>query len=149
MTTVPDALAAVQRLGIDTSPFIYLIERHPSYIDRVRQVFSQIDSGMVLGFSSVLTLTEVLTQPLQHGNHGVQAEYRAFLLGSRHLALVDITSAIAERAALLRARHRLRTPDALHIATALELNCDAFVTNDTGLRRVTELPMIVLDDLTP
>lgn len=148
MTTVADALAAVYRLGFDTSPFIYLIERHPQYVDRVRQVFSRIDSGTMLGFSSVLTLTEVLTQPIQHGNDVVQAEYRAFLLGSRNLSLADITAAIAENAALLRARHRLRTPDALQIDTALELNCDAFVTNDTGLRRVTELPIIVIDDLT-
>jgi predicted nucleic acid-binding protein len=41
----------------------------------------------------------------------------------------------------------LRTPDALQIATALEAGCEAFLSNDAGLRRVTELRVLILDDL--
>jgi hypothetical protein len=32
MTRLDEALAGVTTLGFDTSPFIYFIERHPTYI---------------------------------------------------------------------------------------------------------------------
>jgi predicted nucleic acid-binding protein len=61
--------------------------------------------------------------------------------------LMPITTSVAERAAQLRAQYNLRTPDALHVASALEAACDAFLTNDLGLKRVTELRVLVLDEL--
>ena len=58
-----DALAGVDRLGLDTPPFIYLIERNPAYRNQVRDVFRRITNGTLTAHSSVITLTEVLTQP--------------------------------------------------------------------------------------
>lgn len=58
-----------------------------------------------------------------------------------------VDAAIAERAAALRARYTLRTPDALQIATALHAGCQGFLTNDTALRRVTDLRVLVLHEL--
>ncbi len=148
MTSMTDALAHITRLGIDSAPLIYFIERHPIYIDRVRAILRQVDVGIIMGYSAVITLTEVLTQPLQVGNRVVEEEYRSYLLHSRNLTLIDITPPIADHAALLRARYRLRTPDALQIAAALAKGCEAFLTNDARLRRIQELQILVLDDLT-
>jgi hypothetical protein len=33
------------------------------------------------------------------------------------------------------------------VAAALAAGCNAFLTNDLGLKRVTELPILVLDEL--
>ena len=41
----------------------------------------------------------------------------------------------------------LKTPDALHAATALRAGCALFITNDTDFRRVEGLPTVVLDDV--
>jgi predicted nucleic acid-binding protein len=69
------------------------------------------------------------------------------LSSSSDFQTLPITSDIAEQAASLRARYGLRTPDALQIATALAADCGAFVTNDARLQRVTELRVLVLDEL--
>ena len=53
-----DALAGVVRLGFDTAPFIYFIERHPKYVDVMREVIRRIDSGAIASYGSALTLTE-------------------------------------------------------------------------------------------
>jgi predicted nucleic acid-binding protein len=50
-------------------------------------------------------------------------------------------------AAEVRARYNLRTPDALQVAAASALQCEAMLTNDSSLKRVTELKIILLDDL--
>jgi predicted nucleic acid-binding protein len=147
VTKIDDALAGVTKLGIDTSPFIYFVERSPVYVDRVREIFRRVDAGEVAGYTSTLTVTEVLTQPKREGKRQVEANYRAMLYQSRHLALRLINAVIAERAADLRAAYRLRTPDALQIAAALDAGCEAFLTNDAALQRVTEVRVLVLDEL--
>lgn len=55
--------------------------------------------------------------------------------------------ASAERAAELRAHYNLTLTDAFQIAAALTAGCDAFPTNDAALKRVTELTVLVLDEL--
>ncbi|MBL7222435.1 MAG: type II toxin-antitoxin system VapC family toxin [Candidatus Brocadiae bacterium] len=54
---------------------------------------------------------------------------RAFL---GHVAIVGLTDAIEERAIQLRRKHRLKLPDAIIAATAVELGA-ALVTSDTQL----------------
>jgi predicted nucleic acid-binding protein len=69
------------------------------------------------------------------------------LLGAREVLLIPVNLALWERAARIRASTGLKTPDALHAATVLVMECDLFVTNDPGFRRVKELPVVVLKDL--
>ena len=147
MTKLDDALVSVISLGLDTSPFIYFVECDPLRIDVAREVFRRVDTGVIVGFCSVITLTEVLTQPKRAKNVTLENEYRSLLLSSRNLSLVTITPAIADRASDLRATYRLRTPDALQIAAALDSGCEAFLTNDFQLKRVAELRVLVLDEL--
>jgi predicted nucleic acid-binding protein len=54
---------------------------------------------------------------------------------------------VFEDAASIRAETRLKTPDAIHAATAMRAECALFITNDTDFRRVEGLPVVVLDDL--
>ena len=63
------------------------------------------------------------------------------------MRLIPVTFEIADKAAQLRAQYNLRTPDALHIASAIESGCQALLTNDLGIKRVTELRVLVLDEL--
>lgn len=147
MIKLDDALAGVARLGLDTAPFIYFVERNPAYVDLVREVVRRISLHAFSGHTSVITLTEVLVQPLRLGNTALAQRYRRFLSRSRNLSLVPISASVAERAADLRARYGLRTPDALQIATALNVGCTAFLTNDFRLQRVTEIRVLVLDEM--
>jgi predicted nucleic acid-binding protein len=41
----------------------------------------------------------------------------------------------------------LKTPDAIHAATALQHGCALFVSNDVGFRRVPGLSLAILDDV--
>jgi predicted nucleic acid-binding protein len=142
-----DALTGVSRLCLDTSPIIYFIEANPTYDARVTGLFGRIANGSITGLTSAISLTEVLVQPYLTGDAGLQQEYRNLLLGSNNFETLPIDVGAAERAADLRARYRLRTPDALRIAVALGAGCQAFLTNDTRLKRVTELGILVLDEL--
>jgi predicted nucleic acid-binding protein len=144
---VATALKNVSRLAFDSAPIIYYVEGRPGYTDRMRTIVRLMTKGQITAFSSVITLTEVLVKPLAQGNIKLVNNYRNMLLSGRAFHLISITPNIAEHGADLRARYNLKTPDALQIAVALDQHCDAFLTNDLGLKRVTEVQVLVLDEL--
>lgn len=145
--SIAETLAATALLGIETAPFIYFVEKHPDYVARMRSIFQRVAQAQLQIITSAITLTEVLTLPLETGNATYQREYREMLLNTEAITTLPVTIGIAEKAAELRAKYRLRTPDALHVATALVSNCDAFLTNDLKLKRVAEIRVLVLDEL--
>jgi predicted nucleic acid-binding protein len=52
---------------------------------------------------------------------------------------VAFTEAVFRKAAEIRAQQNFRTPDALHLAAALEGHCDCFLTGDAKLANFTGL----------
>jgi predicted nucleic acid-binding protein len=137
----------IKRLGFDTAPFIYFIEQHPTYFDLMNKIIAQIDSGQIIGYSSTITLTEVLVRPKQLNQKLLEKQYSELLQNSYNFQLIPIDAKIAENAATLRSLYGLKTPDALQIAASLSKNCEAFLTNDKKLRIVQEIKILVLDDL--
>ena len=64
------------------------------------------------------------------------------------IELFPVSPAILRAAARLRAQlPKLRSPDAIHAATALNLGATSLLTNDAGFRNVPGLNVIVLDDV--
>jgi predicted nucleic acid-binding protein len=112
----------------------------------MRQFFLDLAQGTVEGVTSVITLTEMTVRPLQLALPYVADSYEVYLTAYPHLLLRDIDRAIARRAAELRAGYRLRLGDSLQVATGLEAGAAAFLTNDRDLRRVREIPVLILDD---
>lgn len=147
LTKIDVALTGIAAIGFDTAPFIYFIERHPAYIAVMREILRRVDTGIIAGYSSTITLAEVLTLPYQAQDTLLAHRYHSLLLHSRNFMIVPVDAAIAVTAAELRARYRLRTPDALQLATAKEVGCDAFLTNDHALKRVRDIPVLLLDEL--
>ena len=95
--------------------------------------------------SSPLLVLGVLVKPIPDGNTEIEQHYRE-LFDSNVVRLLDASFEIFAAAASIRAETDLRTPDAIHAATAIRAGCDLFVTNDTDFRRVGNLPAAVLDD---
>ena len=145
MSALDAELLQIERLAIDSAPIIYFMEEHPRYVALVEKVFRRIDSGHITAVSSALTLTEVLTKPLESGEEGLRDRYLELLLSVENFSIVAIDVAIATRAAELRARYGIRTPDALQVACAVETGCQGFLTNDKKLARITELQVLVLE----
>lgn len=77
-----------------------------------------------------------------------ELEYRNFFQ-LRVFSIVPVSVTLADQAAALCARYNLRTPDGIHLATALASGCNTFLTNDSVFRRVAEPNIIFIDDLFP
>ena len=143
------ALPSVSRLYLDAAPLIYWVEAFPDYISKMDRIVDAIEMTPLQALTSVLTLTEVMVQPLRVGNTDLAQEYHDILAIRDDYILVEITSDIAISAAAIRARHLLRTADAVHAATDVRSGCDAFLTNDRDFLRIQDqdLNVLILDDL--
>jgi predicted nucleic acid-binding protein len=147
--SVADALQGIVRIGLDTAPIIYFVEGNPDFFPACEAVFQLIAGGGLTAVTSHLTLTETLPLPIRNADIVLENAYRSLLLSSVGIETFPIDEPVAARAAGLRARYGLRTPDALQIATAIEHGCQAFLTGDRKLRQVSDISVVVIGDLTP
>ena len=131
----------------DTQIVIYAVDRHPNYASVCDPLWQAAQNGLLTITSSELTLMETLVGPLRSGDT-VQAMRRENVWNSPNTYLISITQNILREAARLRATiPALKTPDAIHAATALVAGCALFVTNDLGFKRIPGLPLAILDDV--
>lgn len=135
-------------VGLDTAPLIYYVERNATYVDTVRPFFAALDAGEFRVETSALTLAEVLVLPLRRKEAALVERYRDILLNTPGLAIRPVSREIAEGAAEIRAVYgRVRTPDAVQLATALSGGAEFFLTNDAGIPDLPDLRMLRVDDL--
>jgi len=136
-----------QTVGLDTAPLIYFIEQNEMYLDLVRAFFQAMNKGEFRVVTSTLTLTEVLVRPIRAGNIELAEQYREIISDEANLTALPISVEIAEAAAHIRAKHNLRTPDAIQVASAIQGGASFFLTNDVRLIDVPDLEVLVLNNL--
>lgn len=148
MDAVIERLASAELIYLDTAPLIHLIEGESEISELVAGVIESMDRGEKRGLSSYITLLELLVKPFQVNRRDLAERYRSCLLEQPRFSVHDVGRRVAEEAARLRARYGspLRTPDAIHLATARLHGADVFVTNDARLERIEEVPVLVLSD---
>jgi predicted nucleic acid-binding protein len=123
------------RVALDTPVLIYALEHHPIHGHDAMALLRRIEIGDLVGIASVLILTEFLTAIFARFDP-VEARKIRSALSALKITFLPVTEPIAVEAARLRAVYTLRTPDALHVATALAGRADVLVTNDKRLDRV-------------
>jgi predicted nucleic acid-binding protein len=133
-------------VGLDTAPLIYFIEENPTYLEAAKLFFEAMDRGDFTVVTSTVTLLEVLVHPLRSNNVALATEYRDILLNSK-LMMLEVSSAIAEQAAQLRAAHDIRTPDAIQLSAALHAGATHFLTNDVRLPEIASIQILSLNAL--
>src|SRR5574340_832153 len=114
-------------LLVDSAPIIYTLEAHPRFARRFAPLSEPHAAGEIALAVTTVTIAEVLTGPLDKGRQTLAARYRT-VLASWQVVALDLD--VAERAARLRAAHRLKLPDAIQLASALAINAYALVTHD-------------------
>lgn len=145
---VTQALNGISRLFLDTAPVIYYVEKNPQYFALTDAIFNLLDQGAFTAVTSPITLAECLVYPYRQGNVRVQQDFTDLIVHGYSTLCISIDEKVGAKAAELRASYNLALPDALQIACALAAGCDAFLRNDIVLKRVSEIPMLILDELT-
>ena len=133
-------------IGLDTAPFIYYIEDVTPYADLLDPVFSLLENHALRAVTSTVTFAEILTKPFADKNFSMADEIKFTLKSFSSLSVASIDEKLAEAAALIRARHAIRLPDALQSAAAIQGEATLVITNDKRLKKVDGVEVLVLSD---
>ncbi|PUE51743.1 PIN domain-containing protein [Limnohabitans sp. 2KL-51] len=125
---------------VDTAPWIYLLEDHAEFAPRFLGLFEAAERGQIQLALSTVTLAEVLTGPFKAGQTALAKRYET-ALGAYQV--VPLSAAVASLAAQLRVQYRLKLPDAVQLASALEIGASALVTHDRDFSAVQGLPVLM------
>lgn len=127
-------------LLVDTAPLIYHLGGHAQFAPRFAGLFEAAAQGDLRIALSTTALAEVLTSPYAKKR---EALARKTLLALREFEIVPMSEAIAVQAARLRARYRLRLPDAIQLASALEVKAWALVTHDRDFSKIEDIQVLM------
>jgi predicted nucleic acid-binding protein len=125
------------RIFLDSCMVIDLVEAR---LEQQTMIKGLIRGKWVCG--SELVRMEARLKPLKENRADLLAIYDRYF---DQCELVPFDRALFDRASRLRIDHRLKTPDALHLATALIARCDQFWTNDNTLADVAKNRIEVWD----
>ncbi|HZL66356.1 MAG TPA: PIN domain-containing protein [Candidatus Limnocylindrales bacterium] len=136
-----------RRIALDTSIFIYQLEASPRYLALTDHIFSWLERPRSTAVTSTITMTELLVQPYRDSDEQRVDEFYGLLSTYPNLDWLAPNLEIADLAALIRAIHRLRTPDALQAATAVQAEATGLITNDPVFERVKDFETLILERL--
>jgi len=135
----------MDRIYLDSCIIIYLVERHPIFAPLVEARLAALEeTDFVI---SPLVRLEVMVKPMREADISLMLRYEQFLAAVR---MLPMSAEIYEMALSLRVQTHLKTPDALHVATAQFHTCQAFWTNDSRLvEAVGRFAVNVTNELNP
>jgi predicted nucleic acid-binding protein len=136
-----------RRIALDTSIFIYQLEANGRYVALADVVFAWVERAGHEAVTSTITMTELLVPAYRDNDERRVDEFYGLLSTYPNLRWIAPGLETADLAARLRAAYRLRTPDALQAATAIQANATGLVTNDPVLARIDQLEVAILDQL--
>jgi predicted nucleic acid-binding protein len=142
----PLTLPSAGPVYLDAQVLIYSIENSEPYASILDPLWQAIAAKRLEAITSELSLLETLVIPLRNSNQQTESDYRALFTGPL-LRLAPVSRDILLSAANLRAFiPKLKTPDAIHCATAAALHATTVYTNDVAWRSVPGLTACVLRD---
>jgi predicted nucleic acid-binding protein len=133
--------------------FIAAFEHVGARSDHAWWIFHAIEQGEIVGATSELTLAELLVKPIENGADGLASAYDEMIVPGPTFDVLPVRRDVLVAAAGIRARRSaVRLPDAVHLASALALNCTIFITDDRRLKtfdgmRVLEVNPFTVDDV--
>lgn len=136
-----------ERIFVDTAPFIYFLEKNPTYYEKPKNFFRQCYEKGIEIVTSAITVEEYAVFPYRNQKIELIDLFHEFVK-DMEIDVVSIDQEIAEKAAKIRAKYKdFKSMDALQIASAIQTGCDVFLTNDKQLRQEKEIRCIVMDEL--
>lgn len=125
------------RIFLDACIVIDLVEGRPEQQDKLKPLIA----GKQV-FGSELVRMESRLQALRDEREGLLTIYDRYFDGCE---MIPLDRTLFDLASRLRVDHRVKTPDALHLAAARAAGCDQFWTNDSQLAKAAGTQLEVWD----
>ena len=120
---------------LDACLYIYYLENHHEFGASAARFFEKAEAGKHFLVASPLILHEILSGLYGQPDIDTDQIY-GLLVTYPGIRWIDYSIEIADLSAQLRAESGVRTPDSIHLATAIFAKCQNFITNDRRLEKI-------------
>src|SRR3989338_2582930 len=139
------SLSSTNKISLDSNIILYYLHQDKNFGKQSFDLLAAIkNKNKVI---STLIYAESFVYIFEQNDESLEKKQLRALEKIPKLQIVAPTKKICLLAAQLRAAYRLKTPDAIHLATAIDSDCDIFITNDDNLKKVQEINVLTLADL--
>jgi predicted nucleic acid-binding protein len=128
------------RIYLDSAILIYAVEQVMPYASIVETRLSAPD---IVCVTSDLARMECRVKPLQTKDIELLKDYD-YYFEMAMAEIVVLSTQVIDCATDIRARYGFKTPDSIHLASALVSKCDVFLTNDYRLNRFAEIAVEII-----
>jgi uncharacterized protein len=128
---------------LDSVICIYAVEGPPSFQVRAKTRMAAMRARGDRPTISDLTWLECRVKPIRLGDAVALADMEAFLTVS-DVVRTPMPLTVYERACRIRAVHKYKLGDSLHLSAAIEGGCGVFLTYDLRLRGFPDISVEVL-----
>jgi predicted nucleic acid-binding protein len=146
LTTLDDTLKRMRgkRVYFDTAPIIYALENAPDFAECSIPFLRASGDRDFVGYTGVATLAEMLVRPLRNKNRDYAEHIKTLFLSGDVFQCSDHSTDVFLLTASLRADDHYKAIDALHLATAMTLGCQFFVTNDEAFKSTATTEVVLV-----
>ena len=139
------SLSSVGKISLDANIILYYLHQDKNFGKQSLRLLTAIKNRTKV--ISTLIYAESFVYIFEQADESLEKKQLKALEKIPKLKIVAPTKKICLLAAQLRAAYRLKTPDAIHLATAIDSGCDVFITNDDNLKKVQEITVFTLRDI--
>ncbi len=119
------------RVALDTNIFICALKESDHRYQRASFILQQLKDKRLKVSISILVIEEFFIKVYKEGREKQKDEILDFINLDGQVNIVDVNQQVALKAAQIRAKYSsLRTPDAIHLASAIEAEAQIFITTD-------------------
>lgn len=141
--------AASPRVYLDANVFIMAFEQAGARSDHAWWLLDAVEGGEIMGATSEITLAEILVKPLERSATDLASAYDRMIVSGPNFEVLPVRRDILAAAAGIRAgRRSVRLPDAIHVASAVAMDCRFFVTDDRRIKMPDGVKLLGVDPFT-
>ena len=142
-----DGLAGRHCIYVDANIFIYFVEGAGAERETATALFLEAADRGIRLVTGEISIAECLRGVIGQDEATAASIYRDLFSNGSIVEMVAADPILYEYAALAGSLFSLKLVDAIHLASAVMADCDAFLTNDKGIRGPETLQIIRLSDL--
>lgn len=147
-STLRRSLSDAGIVFVDAGVVALHLSGDPRYLPLTRTILGGMRDGEFAGFTSAITVYQLLVEPFRTGHPDVAERIERLLAALPGLEIVPVSTTIARQAAQAQAQVGGSLARAIQIATALSGNSEIYVTQRSALRRIAGLQVAQLDSYT-
>lgn len=132
-----------KRVYFDANIFIYILEGNPSLTTVINDLRDLIFQGDITVTSCDLIYTEILPFHARKKDYNAIEHIIEFI---SKFEISPITKQVFIHAGILRGETGMKTPDALHVVSAIQNSSEVFLTNDTGIKTPSNITRVLISD---